>query len=683
MDSNKPIINQKSHKAPNEIEDKGHPHSIDELASILDSLFEAVLIVNEGCGVLHANPAAIKILGFDPQRLQLREFQEKVAFSNPDGGLLAVQDLSMTLALQGEKVEERHLILTSIQNRLIHVAEGATPLRDERGEISGAMVTWRDISQQVEAEKKVHLETARSQLMASLTKGIVEAGFEQQIILETITRSIGTTLGDSCLIRLLSHDSNWLEPAARYEPEALGHDMNRQSFKNRRIRADEGPSGEVLQSGRALLISDLSNQADSGHLSKKYQAWLERDSIYSALFLPLRAQRRIFGTLVLLHNKPGTPYTEDDLNFFQELADRAALAIENARLYEIQARRAREMDALHSATSALLTTLDLETLLGKILDAAISAVPAAERGMLHLMEPDTGVLQVRATQGYSDPRISLLSLKKSPGYLVKAMQERRPLLVNGFHQDAIIYYEKDGEPHADVVRSVLVAPLILNDQILGALSLNSSERGAFNAADLRLLVSFAATTTTALNNAMLHSEVQKLALTDPLTQFYNRRGFGEFGQRELERSRRFKRSLTAIMIDVDFFKMVNDTYGHTAGDYVLQVVAKRIRQSVREVDILGRYGGDEFILLLPETDLFSACSVAERIRAEVEKPIQLPESLLRSNLRYNQGIFVQTSASLGVTKASSNMTNLQTLIEHADSAAYQAKGNGRNQVQVG
>ena len=683
MDSNKPIINQKSHKAPNEIEDKGHPHSIDELASILDSLFEAVLIVNEGCGVLHANPAAIKILGFDPQRLQLREFQEKVAFSNPDGNLLAVQDLSMTLALQGEKVEERHLILTSIQNRLIHVAEGATPLRDERGEISGAMVTWRDISQQVEAEKKVHLETARSQLMASLTKGIVEAGFEQQIILETITRSIGTTLGDSCLIRLLSHDSNWLEPAARYEPEALGHDMNRQSFKNRRIRADEGPSGEVLQSGRALLISDLSNQADSGHLSKKYQAWLERDSIYSALFLPLRAQRRIFGTLVLLHNKPGTPYTEDDLNFFQELADRAALAIENARLYEIQARRAREMDALHSATSALLTTLDLETLLGKILDAAISAVPAAERGMLHLMEPDTGVLQVRATQGYSDPRISLLSLKKSPGYLVKAMQERRPLLVNGFHQDAIIYYEKDGEPHADVVRSVLVAPLILNDQILGALSLNSSERGAFNAADLRLLVSFAATTTTALNNAMLHSEVQKLALTDPLTQFYNRRGFGEFGQRELERSRRFKRSLTAIMIDVDFFKMVNDTYGHTAGDYVLQVVAKRIRQSVREVDILGRYGGDEFILLLPETDLFSACSVAERIRAEVEKPIQLPESLLRSNLRYNQGIFVQTSASLGVTKASSNMTNLQTLIEHADSAAYQAKGNGRNQVQVG
>lgn len=355
-----------------------------------------------------------------------------------------------------------------------------------------------------------------------------------------------------------------------------------------------------------------------------------------------------------------------------------ATANEIARLYAAEARRARELDALHRATTALLSTIDLDALLGYILDAAQSAVPAAEKGMLHLVAPDTGQLQIRATSGFSDPRIVKFSMMKGQDFTAKAARERRPLLIRDALDRTDVPEPMKAEREGDisVLRSVIVAPLILNDRVLGVLSLSAFRPAAFTEADLRLLESFAATTTAALHNAMLHAEVQKLALTDPLTEVYNRRGLFEFGQREIERAHRFGRPLSVILVDVDHLKLINDTYGHAAGDQVLRIVADRFRTSIREVDILGRYGGDEFVILLPETDLFTACSVAERIRQRVTEPIRLP-------LMEDPGDPVVLTASLGVANALSDTPGLEQLIKRADSAAYQAKSKGRNRVEVG
>ncbi len=345
--------------------------------------------------------------------------------------------------------------------------------------------------------------------------------------------------------------------------------------------------------------------------------------------------------------------------------------ITERKLTEIAAKQHnRELSALHNATVALLTTLDPDALLSRILDAAISAVPAATKGMIHLIAPDTGQLEMRASIGYTDPRIVRIRVPTTVGFVSKSVRERTPYLIQNLQTDPA--YTTAIQKDAPDVKAAIVAPLVLKNQVLGALSLESDHAGAFNENDLRLLVSFAATATAAIHNANLHSEVQKLAITDSLTGLYNRRGFYELGQREVERSRRYRRPLVAIMMDIDHFKFINDFYGHPAGDQVLQAVAKRCGENLRRIDILGRFGGDEFTFLLPETDMFIASGVAERVRQCVaNRPVM------------TEATPVNVSVSLGIARATATTPDLDVLISRADSAMYTAKKEGRNRVEFG
>ena len=345
-----------------------------------------------------------------------------------------------------------------------------------------------------------------------------------------------------------------------------------------------------------------------------------------------------------------------------ELQDR-----ENAE--KAAAQRTRELTELHKATEYLLTTIEIEPLLGNILDAVTRAIPDAEKGMLYLMARDTGQLEMRAIIGYNDVRIQNLPREKY-GYVAKAVQDGAPLLVTNVQQDASMRYEGSFD-EARAIQSAIVAPLILKNEVIGVLALESLKENAFSSDDLRILVTFAATATAAIRNALLHGEVQKLASTDTLTNVYNRRGFIELSKREIERARRFGRPLSAIMVDVDHFKEINDTYGHAEGDRILCMVTERLKSNIREIDILGRYGGDEFTIILPETDLFVATNVAERVRQSIT---EIP------NLIKDQP--VQISLSIGVARANPETADLTTLLENADAAMYIAKQAGGNRVEV-
>ncbi|MEW5719839.1 MAG: GGDEF domain-containing protein, partial [Chloroflexota bacterium] len=145
----------------------------------------------------------------------------------------------------------------------------------------------------------------------------------------------------------------------------------------------------------------------------------------------------------------------------------------------------------------------------------------------------------------------------------------------------------------------------------------------------------------------------------------------QLGQRDVERALRFKRPLTAIMLDIDHFKNVNDTHGHPAGDRVLRALTECCRENVRTIDIVGRYGGEEFVLLLPETDLTDAIQVAERLRVSAASA---SVSFGRERLRF--------TISLGIAELTADIPNLAALIERADQAQYLAKQSGRNRVRV-
>ncbi|MFP3896493.1 MAG: GGDEF domain-containing protein [Anaerolineales bacterium] len=166
----------------------------------------------------------------------------------------------------------------------------------------------------------------------------------------------------------------------------------------------------------------------------------------------------------------------------------------------------------------------------------------------------------------------------------------------------------------------------------------------------------------------LYAEVQNLAITDPLTGLYNRRGFFEAGQSEVNRARRYGDTLSAIIFDLDHFKQVNDCYGHTIGDEVLKKITARCRDTLRKVDIFGRYGGEEFAVLLPETALEGAHKVAERLRHTAASPIATEKGSLTVTI------------SLGVAATREDTSDAHELLQRADRALYEAKNSGRNRT---
>jgi diguanylate cyclase (GGDEF)-like protein len=174
----------------------------------------------------------------------------------------------------------------------------------------------------------------------------------------------------------------------------------------------------------------------------------------------------------------------------------------------------------------------------------------------------------------------------------------------------------------------------------------------------------------ALENAL--QEVHRLAITDSLTSLYNRRHFSKVGEEEVQRACRYGRSLSAIMMDIDYFKRVNDTFGHKVGDQILQGVAGSCRKELRGVDVVGRYGGDEFVILLPENDRAAAGKVAERLR----------KNIADIHINTAKGP-VKITASLGVASVDCDKPSLETLLSRADKALYVAKKRGRNRVSKG
>jgi len=171
---------------------------------------------------------------------------------------------------------------------------------------------------------------------------------------------------------------------------------------------------------------------------------------------------------------------------------------------------------------------------------------------------------------------------------------------------------------------------------------------------------------------MMAEKLQKLAITDELTGIYNRRKFNEVALMGLNRAKRNKTPLSIIIIDIDHFKIVNDTYGHTTGDDVLKTIAKNIAESLRSLDIFARYGGEEFIICLPETSIIAAQNVAERIRSCIN-------DLTFHDKQNNQ---FKISLSLGVSQIKEYSQTIEDIIRDADKALYEAKSQGRNKVVV-
>ncbi len=222
-----------------------------------------------------------------------------------------------------------------------------------------------------------------------------------------------------------------------------------------------------------------------------------------------------------------------------------------------------------------------------------------------------------------------------------------------------------------------IFPLVNENKILGCIAAKNMELEELDDTDINYLKQLAKQSSATINRANVYAEILKHATLDALTGFYNRRQLEERIKQETSKAKRQKTPLCAIMIDIDFFKRINDLYGHAAGDLVLKTVSKTMRSQLREYDIAGRYGGEEFAILLPFTRTEEAIMVAERLRQSVEnKKIDLS--------KVNQQIqnkIINATISLGIYEFKDSNT-AQDLLKNADMALYKAKETGRNKVVV-
>lgn len=223
----------------------------------------------------------------------------------------------------------------------------------------------------------------------------------------------------------------------------------------------------------------------------------------------------------------------------------------------------------------------------------------------------------------------------------------------------------------------LCIPLTAQGQVMGLFTMESGDsptgtQSVLSENDIGLAVQMAEQISMALSSVTLREEVLKQATTDPLTALYNRRYMDEILERELAISRRKSSSLSCIMLDIDYFKKVNDTFGHEAGDTVLRSVANLLKSSLRETDWTFRFGGEELVVILPDCSKADAALCAEKIR----------QSMSALVMRHNAQTIGQVTASFGVATFPEDAVDADSLIDAADRAMYQAKKSGRNRVQT-
>ncbi|HWE24131.1 MAG TPA: sensor domain-containing diguanylate cyclase [Myxococcales bacterium] len=333
-------------------------------------------------------------------------------------------------------------------------------------------------------------------------------------------------------------------------------------------------------------------------------------------------------------------------------------------------RTVDELAVLNEIGKALTSSLDIGEVMHLIL-AKVSELLKPRNWSLLLRDQQTGELYFKAAVGAGSEMLMHLRLARGEGIAGWVAEHNAPLIVDDVTADPrfAARFDKTSRFHT---KSILCVPLAIKGRVLGVIELvNGEGDGSFSPEDLRILSTVAEFSAISIENAQNFAKVQELTVLDDHTGLFNSRHLKRTLEQEIIRATRFGHPVSLVFFDLDYFKRVNDTYGHQAGSKLLAEVGRLLLGTLRSTDVPVRYGGDEFVVLLPETSKDQAMECAKRLRSEISHWKFLAEE------SYGP---LKITASLGVASFPDDARAPEELLRRADDAMYRVKAERRDGV---
>ena len=490
-------------------------------------------------------------------------------------------------------------------------------------------------------------KSAQLRLLADVGRLVTDSLSEKELLeqtLDVIVKQYG--YAETAISLLVSDDM--LEVAAISGTQDFGYRPGyRQSM-------EEGIIGHVAKTRNAHLAIDVSQ--DPYYFSSAVREG-------SAIGVPMLDKEHLLG-VIYVESSRKNELKEDDLQTLQTLANQVATSVQKARLYARTQEHLQVMTTLQSISHTVASSLELDEILNNVIQLLKDSFGYTYLS-IYLLDGDT--LHLGAQLGYPTEML-IHEIPISMGVIGRTARSRQTQLVRDVRLDSEFLrgsYE---------VRSEVAVPLIKEGQVLGVLNIESDREGLLNENVANLMNALAGSVAIAIDNARLHAEVKRMAMTDVISGLANRRAFDETLEAELIRASRYHQPLSLIILDLDSFKEYNDKWGHPAGDVRLREVADLLRLKVRDPDVAARYGGEEFAIILPNTSKLGAMKLAERLRHAAEQ--SAPQA---NGGRYPAPGY---TISLGVATFPDDATSIEELLLMADNAELMAKRLGKNRVQA-
>ena len=359
--------------------------------------------------------------------------------------------------------------------------------------------------------------------------------------------------------------------------------------------------------------------------------------------------------LLLLGNTGSNSFTQDKIEETQAFVRTAAEAIQTAWQIHLDRQYTQQIESVRVAALALTSSLDLETVLDAILQNLLQLRP--DVADIHLFLGDENHLEFASAVWAGDKKEKPISEPRKDGVTYTTANRKEALIV----EDTQTHPLFENMPK-DFCSSIIGLPLLFNDQVVGVMNVGFGQARTFSQRELHFLYIFRDQAAIAIENARLHTLITKQSLTDPLTGLLNRRAFDEHLQFIHLTAKRHNQPFSLLLFDMDGFKNINDKYGHPAGDQVLICTSENIQTILRQTDHFARIGGDEFAILLPQTDLSQAINLAERIRVTFKScQKQIPH------------ISPWPTTSIGIATYPFHTKSIEHLLQLADQALYDSK----------